>query len=893
MPYDPNDPRLTAYALGELDPAEHAMFEAELADAPEAQVDLDEIRATAHLLTEQLRHEPSPGLGANQRLAIEGRLREPTFVFPRRWLGYAAAAGLLGVSLTFALRPRPPEPTKDVTIAQHVHFGRPAPVQALGAPGDASQTAEAPAPASRPDAAGSEKALEAFSLAPSTPAGPAGATAAPAGAPVLPPAAPESRDYAYYEQTPPAPSTVTAGKPAQNAATLGFGANPQGLPLAGRAAARMGGTGGGGGAMGGMLSQGQQGGDTQLRRRDANSPASLSDAQAPRPRGMVAQKEQKTDLPQRELTEESLGRNQANQVGAVVLQKDRGRGSVPSDSTSPVRKKQTNGIEAAPATSAPLAAAGLDAEHLNKEVDKTPALRAPEAESPLDSSRDPVQKLAEAKPGAMNEGLTDQLAERKEALEREAFPEIVENRFNLVKDEPLSTFSIDVDTASYANVRRYLTQHNAWPPKDAVRVEEMVNYFRYNDTEPVGNDPFSLNVELARCPWNAEHRLARIGLKGKTVSYDQRSASNLVFLIDVSGSMQDANKLPLLKSALENLVEALGEKDRIAIVVYAATEGLVLPSTTAYRKGEILSALEQLQAGGSTNGGAGIKLAYDVASDPRNFIKDGINRVILCTDGDLNVGITSNGDLIRLMEEKRKSKVFLTVLGFGEENLQDTKLKDLAKNGNGNYHYIDSITEARKVLIEEGGSTLVTIAQDVKIQVEFNPAKVGAFRQIGYELRQLAHADFHDDTKDAGEIGAGHSVTALYEIVPAGREQALAVAPVDDLVFQRKAPVDTELSKLSFLVKVKYKRPTADKSEAELRRGVEDTGRDYAQASDDFKFAAAVSSFGLVLRDSKYKGNATLAAVEELAKASLGTNPSSVRSEFLDLVRKAREVAKR
>jgi Ca-activated chloride channel family protein len=476
---------------------------------------------------------------------------------------------------------------------------------------------------------------------------------------------------------------------------------------------------------------------------------------------------------------------------------------------------------------------------------------------------------------------------------REAFPPIIENEFKRVTDNRLSTFSIDVDTASYANVRRHLMEHNTFPPKDAVRIEELVNYFRYNDPEPTGDDPFSINIEVARCPWTPDHRLARIGLKGKSIATDQRPASNLVFLIDVSGSMQPANKLPLLKSALRMLVDGLGEKDRVAIVVYAGAEGLALPSTSCYQRGEVLSALDQLQAGGSTNGGAGIKLAYDVATNPQNFIKGGTNRVILCTDGDFNVGVTDEGELNRLIAKKRESKVFLSVLGFGEGNLQETKLKGLAKNGNGNYAYIDTLDEARKVLVEEAGGTLVTIAKDVKIQVEFNPAKVSYYRQIGYELRQLAAEDFNNDAKDAGEIGAGHSVTALYELIPAGKEADVDVAAIDELDFLKPAVDTGKDDARSMVVKLKYKRPTEDKSTPTIRRGVVDDGRDYAQASPDFKFAASVASFGMILRDSKYRGNATLAAVEELAKASIGDNPNSYRRGFLELIRKAREISQR
>ena len=347
----------------------------------------------------------------------------------------------------------------------------------------------------------------------------------------------------------------------------------------------------------------------------------------------------------------------------------------------------------------------------------------------------------------------------------EAYAHIVENAFARVTDHPQSTFSIDVDTASYSNARRFL-EGGSLPPKDAIRVEEWVNYFSYDYPEPRGDAPFSIHSEVSVCPWNPDHRLVRLGIKGKTIAADKVPARNLVFLIDVSGSMQPENKLPLLKRGLAMLVRTLREQDHVAMVVYAGATGLVLPPTSGADQGRILAALEQLESGGSTNGGDGIRLAYAVAQ--RHFRKDAINRVILATDGDFNVGTTSHGDLTRLIEEKRQSGVFLTVLGFGEGNLKDSTMETLADKGNGNYAYIDSIAEARKVLVHEAGATLVTIAKDVKLQVEFNPARVSSYKLIGYENRLLAKEDFNDDRKDAGEIGAGHTVTALYEIVPAG-----------------------------------------------------------------------------------------------------------------------------
>ena len=344
-------------------------------------------------------------------------------------------------------------------------------------------------------------------------------------------------------------------------------------------------------------------------------------------------------------------------------------------------------------------------------------------------------------------------------------PPIVDNAFQNVRNDPQSTFSIDVDTASYSNIRRSLNQ-NILPPKDDVRIEEMLNYFPYRDAPPSDADevPFAVHTEVAGCPWNAEHRLVRIGIAARPIDQSRRPPSNLVFLIDVSGSMDQADKLPLVKWGLQRLVEQLGENDRVAIVVYAGASGLVLPSTSCINKAQVMSAIDQLQAGGSTNGGAGIQLAYDLAA--KKFIKNGTNRVILATDGDFNVGITDRDQLIKLIQAKAKSGVFLSVLGFGTGNLKDANLEQLADKGNGHYAYIDSPREAYRVLVEEMGSTLITVAKDVKIQVDFNPAQVAEFRLIGYENRIMAHQDFKDDTKDAGEIGAGHHVTALYEIVP-------------------------------------------------------------------------------------------------------------------------------
>ncbi len=473
------------------------------------------------------------------------------------------------------------------------------------------------------------------------------------------------------------------------------------------------------------------------------------------------------------------------------------------------------------------------------------------------------------------------------------YSRIVENEFLSATDRPLSTFSIDVDTASYSNVRQFLLHGRQLPPPDAVRIEELVNYFDYNYAGPKDDTPFASHMEVASCPWEPKHRLLRIALKGKEVDYHDRPNSNLVFLIDVSGSMQDSNKLPLCVAGMKLLASELNENDRVAIVVYANSEGLVLPSTPGARKDEIIAALDRLQAGGSTNGGAGIKLAYQVAQD--NFVKDGINRVILCTDGDFNVGTTSTAELERMAEQKAKSGVFLTVLGFGRGNLNDAMMETISNKGNGNYAYIDGLTEAKKVLIEQMSGTLMTIAKDVKIQVEFNPAEVYAYRLIGYENRVMAAEDFNDDLKDAGEIGAGHTVTALYEIVPHPQKDEQPTAEtgdIDALKYQRPAGLSKAAATGELLtLKLRYKQPDGDKSRL-LQFPLKDDGKKFGQASDDFKFASSVAAFGMLLRSSKYAGNTTIDAVLEIAQSSQGPDKHGYRAEFVEMARKVKRLGK-
>jgi Ca-activated chloride channel homolog len=481
------------------------------------------------------------------------------------------------------------------------------------------------------------------------------------------------------------------------------------------------------------------------------------------------------------------------------------------------------------------------------------------------------------------------LADRRSrpSFNTEAYDRITDNPFIRVSQDPLATFSIDVDTASYANVRRFINQ-NQQPPKDAVRIEEMINYFTYDYPQPTGPHPILAQMEVASAPWSPQHRLVRIGIKGKDLNLNRRPSSNLVFLIDVSGSMQPPEKLPLLKTAMKMMVENLTENDRVSIVVYAGASGTVLPPTRGDRKDVILRALDNLEAGGSTNGALGIQLAYSLAAE--NYIPRGTNRVILATDGDFNVGVTNQGDLIRLIEEKAKGGVFLSVLGFGLGNLKDSTLEKLADSGNGNYAYIDTLNEARKVLVEQMGGTLVTIAKDVKIQIEFNPAQVNAYRLIGYENRVLRNEDFNNDLKDAGDMGAGHTVTALFEVVPAGVD--IAVPGVDPLKYQTPpATVRSSSTRETLTLKIRYKDPEGSESKL-LEVPLVDSGKSFVSATTDFRFAASVAAFGMILRDSPYKGNASIGTVLDMAEGSRGQDRNGYRGEFIGLVNRARSLGR-
>lgn len=595
---------------------------------------------------------------------------------------------------------------------------------------------------------------------------------------------------------------------------------------------------------------------------------------------------------------------------------EQGSAPVPSYQATPevkarleamLRRRQSMGRVSAPTAGAPVVG----------DLATAPA-RAPNIPSPYYLTDDIQHYAPAAAPGKAKKDAPqhatfgyagDPYRRWPEPPSRDQYAAIQENAFTKpLGEDALSTFSIDVDTASYSNARQYLMGQRRLPPSDAVRVEELVNYFDYSYADPdaESEDPFTASMEVAPCPWKPEHRLVRIGIKGREVEVDQRPLSNLVFLIDVSGSMNDRNKLPLVVEGLKALTERLGENDRVAIVVYAGSQGVVLPSTSGEQKDEIRSALGRLQAGGSTAGGAGLKLAYELAE--QNQIPGGVNRVVLCTDGDFNVGLTGTEELAKLVETRAKdTSVFLTVLGFGRGNLNDAMLETISGRGDGHYAYIDNEKEARRVLSRNLSGTLVTIAKDVKLQVEFNPAKVASYRLIGYENRVMAAKDFNDDTKDAGEIGAGHTVTALYEVVPVGLKES---APsVDGLKYQAAAveddaarveltldadavgeplPISTELLTL----KIRYKRPEGGASK-KLEFPLEVDAAKAMPASEDFRWAAAVAEFGLRLRGSQHAGDGSFSTVLERARGAVGSDEGGYRAEFLDLVRRASELSGR
>jgi Ca-activated chloride channel family protein len=831
MKITPDDPKLTAYALGELDQTERAALEAELEKSPELRRAVEEIRATVLLLEKKLAAEELPGLAFAQQLKIENQLKEPagrpaiSFWRILFYGGVSAAAACFIVAMLLpdlskskfkaqhlALNSQPnsqtktqasvPEKKPPVVMADNNNTVAPATIATL----PSAPTEPKPQPSVRETEARIDVATKSATVAP--PLQPVPAVTMPV---VIPPSVDESKfaknaDGLYVDNQTAASSSVE--KKGGAALTVANSASPvPARPYNGPVGSAVTATGG-------------------------SSPENNSFALAPKiALGRIP-------LPGHAGGGGGFGgggRGNAENYGF----------SSTADSSGYIVVND-NGVSQA----------------------EVPTL----GDSPIvQVEKGWVRSVAGTQPNTA------------------AYPHLIENSFLTALNHPLSTFSIDVDTASYANVRRFLNE-NRMPPPDAVRIEEMVNYFHYDYPQPRGEDPFAANIEIAGCPWNSEHRLVRIGLKGREIAQDKRPPSNFVFLIDVSGSMQTPERLPLIKQALRQLVKKMTETDRVAIVVYASEVGIKLQSTPCTQKEKILRAIDDLAAGGSTDGSDGIQTAYRVAQE--NFIEGGVNRVLLCTDGDFNVGITDQSQLVKMIEDKAKGGVSLTTLGVGTDNYKDALMQKLADKGNGNYAYLDSLEEAQKVLIDQMSGTLVTIAKDVKIQIEFNPAQVGAYRLIGYEKRMLRKQDFNNDQIDAGEIGAGHTVTALYEIVPAGAE--IRSGEVDDLKYQKPADEKPERyiadgSKELLTLKLRYKQPDGDTSKR-LEFPVTDSGKSFERASMDFKFATAVAEFGMLLRDSEFKGNSSYGAVLELAEEAKGTDAEGYRSEFLNLVRKAQEL---
>jgi Ca-activated chloride channel homolog len=498
----------------------------------------------------------------------------------------------------------------------------------------------------------------------------------------------------------------------------------------------------------------------------------------------------------------------------------------------------------------------------------------------------------EATDGLIRESKLEQEATRLSSASAtgDRFAAVVDNAFRFVRQDPLSTFSIDVDTASYSKVRQYLMELGQLPPPDSVRIEELLNYFHYDYAGPTDDQPFASSLAVARCPWNAEHRLVRVAIQAKKIEAEKRPLSNLVFLLDVSGSMNEPNKLPLVQQALRMLISNLGENDRVAMVVYAGAAGMVLDSTLGTEQSAIMSALDRLTAGGSTNGGDGIQLAYQIARE--HFITGGTNRVVLCTDGDFNVGVTGTDELVKLVEENAKSKIFLTVLGFGMGNTNDEMLEKISDRGNGVYGFIDNEMEARKLMIEQLTGSLVTVAKDVKIQVEFNPAKVQGYRLIGYENRILATEDFNNDKKDAGDIGAGHCVTALYEIIPAGDVAQELGASIDDLRYQADKELKPEAAASNelMIVKMRFKQPDGTTSVLQEFLLV-DKDQAIQDCDRDFRWAASIAQFGMLLRNSPHRGESNWEALLETAQEAAGEQPDVYRQQALELINRAAAIA--
>ncbi len=893
MTIDPDDPRLTAFALGELEGPERDQIDALVAANPDLQRFVDETRLLARSLTEQLRTEPAPSLTADQRRRIEQQARTgvlsatPASVIPflpsgRRWLRHAfAAAALLAVGFgTYTLWPS--RHTAKFAATDNA-VGSPAIKQFSLEKATATNDRAAGRVDSHdlaltlpdePRAIGDETLPRATTIADLEAVAPQMAETSESIAQLAtspdPSAPPALLAKQQVLQAAPSPSpTSLASRPGEappvglsleasqspNSAQFDFIAPPQ--PAEGA------------------------GGYATMPASSRMRGAAIADSDAAdHPREFLARGGAVFDTPD----------NNQNAPAPAAVESPTMLGDI---SSQPDRAKKPGQLAHEGDQLARLTP-GQAADRLAPESRDANAIDL-RRHSLKESARKLNDRLAEgaqpAAPGLPAAVAPSPAVESK--VQAEQYAPIVENDFvAVVPQNTLATFSTDVDTGSYSNVRRMLTQ-NTWPRRDAVRIEELINYFPYSYPEPpaVSEAPFSVNTELTTCPWNSEHSLLRVGLRGRSIEFANRAPTNLVFLVDVSGSMNEPNKLPLVKAGLRMLTEQLGENDTITLVTYAGNSELTLSPTSGDNQAEIASAIDQLQPGGSTNGAGGINLAYSLAT--QHFLKNGVNRVILATDGDFNVGVNSVDELIRLAEEKARTGVFLSVLGVGEANLKDQNLEQIADKGNGQYSYIDNLLEARKVLVDQAGGTLLTIAKDVKIQVDFNPAKVGAYRLIGYENRALRAQDFRDDTKDAGEIGSGHTVTALFELIPPDAQAAVALrGQIEPSHYAKSEVVVTAQRNDEFLnVALRFKAPDADTSR-ELNVPVNGPVTPFGEASDDTRFASAVALFGMILRESKYKGSGTLDAVLELAQpASTPDNdPGRYRREFLELVAKAKSL---
>lgn len=893
MKLTPDSPEITAYALGEVSPEDHAIIERAIAESPELRAEIASLRRLADTLETQLAAEPAPELDDARREAIIEAAADPAKAAsvlaaaapsggPLHWFSNAwslLTKPALGFSLAAA-----------TALAIALAIWTPWKVRESETVSDEPRYTANKEKVQKAEKAVAEQQQEFARDAKDLPTAKADAL-----------------------------SELKSAAPVQKRAELSDAASPRGrgdLPVNGPAtfAEKRVEPGLAGGA------QQQVPGDLAANGSilvTGGQPINRSSQESVRPQDPATSS---ANTPLAGAVGGGAALDGVDQFGAAVH---------PSSVGTPVRRKlaadsmkresEVRGYqqpaEAAPGTryaenfyaAPPVANNQLGRRPLAREQELGAAVKLQEAKQP--SKADPMAtRYGKQDPLAIRYGLIRRADEKNELSEKladqvssevalnyvpqsrpslaESYARIAENPFKDVTASPLSTFGMDADTASYANVRRFLREGSV-PPADSVRLEELVNYFPYDYAAPRGPEPFAANVEVADCPWNPEHRLVRVGLKARESDRRERPRANLVFLVDVSGSMQPENKLPLVQRSLRLLLDQLDAKDQVGIVTYAGEARVALEPTTVSEKPAIARVIDSLKAGSGTHGSAGIQQAYAMATN--RFIKGGINRVILCTDGDFNIGLTSREDLLDLITEKAKSGVFLSVLGYGMDNYKDDTAELLADRGNGNYSYVDSFTEARKVLREEVQGTLQTVAKDAKVQVEFNPARVASWRLLGYENRVLADRDFNDDKKDAGEIGAGHAVTALYEIVPVGGRRA-GVDPLryDARSTKEKAdpvPHNDELLNL----KLRYKDPEGDKSQL-MQVPVKDQDREAAAATADYKFAAAVVGYGMMLRDSQFKGDLTWDKVLKLAEEGLGPDREGYRAEFIDLVRRARQL---